>query len=89
MQASSRIKNLLEEANFDENDASKMEVGSQDGAWYTGFNGTYAVTISQILMKLRNFLSTEAKLLTPVIITLTLLASGTFTHRLWSGIDAE
>ena len=44
---------MLDEDNFDENDASKVKVGLQDGAWYTGFNGyTFVVTISQILIEL-------------------------------------
>ena len=40
----------LKSANLGENDARLVKLGSYDGAWYTEYNSTTSVPISQILM---------------------------------------
>ena len=51
VQASSRINIMLRWANSVENGASKVRLGSSDGAWYAEQVGTSLVTISAILME--------------------------------------
>ncbi len=55
VQAISRIINIFKLANYVGNGASRMRLGSYDGAWYTEGNGTKVVTVSQILGELGQF----------------------------------
>ena len=45
------IYNIFKWAKWVKNGASKMRLGSYDGAWYTEHNGNTFMMISQILMK--------------------------------------
>ena len=55
VQAILRINNMLKWANSVGNDASKVVIGSYDGAWCTQHNGTNFLTVSQILMEWDQF----------------------------------
>ncbi len=48
---SSRTNNMLKWANFGENQARLVKLGSYNGAWYTEHNGKTFVTVSQIFIE--------------------------------------
>ena len=53
--ASSKINNMLREANFSRNQNSKLRIGSYNGAWCAEHIGAAFTTISQILMEWSKF----------------------------------
>ena len=55
VQTTSRMNNMLKEAKPYRNHASNMRLGSYDGAWYTEYNGTTFVIVSQILIEWGQF----------------------------------
>ena len=55
VQASSRINNMLRQANFYKNLNSELKLGSYDGTWCAKRNGATFATIPQILIEQGNF----------------------------------
>ena len=55
---------ILEMANYVQNGASKVKLGSDAGAWYTECNCTTFVTVSQLLMERGKFFAHLENILT-------------------------
>ena len=53
--ASTRINNMLKQANFGKNHASKLKLGLHDGVWYTEYNGANLMIVSQKMMQWHEF----------------------------------
>ncbi len=51
VQAISEIHSMLKQVSSGVPDGTNIKPGFQDGSWYTEYNGTTLVTISQILLE--------------------------------------